>query len=516
MAAAGGLTGEDGLDGPSGFEALDDASAEEIAVLADGEDEGWPDGVPADEGQDSGWEGDEEGDVPPLPPLALDDDPEDDEEASKDDDAELGDYATLDVGVEDEVTDDQPGQELVESAEAISEGEELDPLPLLGDDAESEEGEAELAEAVAEVEVGDEYAEAAAESTEDEGDATEEPDADADVSAAVEEAWEEAVSVPDDPVQVLRDRVEEDPADHEGWRLLGEGLIGRGESSDGVAALERAHTGFADEERLDQAMRVVRELVLHEPDKVPHHQRLVEYAHRMGDRTLLIPAYQELAECLVRTGESSKAQAVYQQVIAVDPGNRRASDGLRRLEAGSDEASAGAVSSDYVDLGSMVLDEGKERSTRWTVAADAPSGDEEADFAKMLSQFKAKVAENLSSDDDKAHYDLGTAYKEMGLQDEAIGEFQQAIRANPNSLASYEMLGQCFLDKSQAEIAVRSLEKALELPYAVEDELLGIYYYLGRAHEESGNSDSAQEFYEKVFALDINFHDVTERLRALR
>ncbi len=78
------------------------------------------------------------------------------------------------------------------------------------------------------------------------------------------------------------------------------------------------------------------------------------------------------------------------------------------------------------------------------------------------------------------------------------------------------MLGRCFLEKDQAEIAVRSLGKALELPYEVEDELLGIYYYLGRAHETVGNASSAKEFYEKVFALDINFHDVTERLRALR
>jgi hypothetical protein len=50
----------------------------------------------------------------------------------------------------------------------------------------------------------------------------------------------------------------------------------------------------------------------------------------------------------------------------------------------------------------------------------------------------------------------------------------------------------------------------------VEDELIGIYYLMGRAHEDQGNSADALEFYEKVFSLDINFEDVTERLRALR
>jgi hypothetical protein len=50
----------------------------------------------------------------------------------------------------------------------------------------------------------------------------------------------------------------------------------------------------------------------------------------------------------------------------------------------------------------------------------------------------------------------------------------------------------------------------------VEDELVGIMYYLGRAHEELGNTGSALTYYDRVFALDINFADVTERLRALR
>ncbi|MDH3224424.1 MAG: hypothetical protein OEO23_11970, partial [Gemmatimonadota bacterium] len=109
-----------------------------------------------------------------------------------------------------------------------------------------------------------------------------------------------------------------------------------------------------------------------------------------------------------------------------------------------------------------------------------------------------------------------TAYREMGLVDEAIAEFQQALRGSGHHLPTHEMLGQCFMEKGQYEVAIRSMTKALKGPYEVEDELLGIYYYLGRAHEELGNGAPATEFYEKIFALDINFRDVTERLRALR
>jgi len=176
-----------------------------------------------------------------------------------------------------------------------------------------------------------------------------------------------------------------------------------------------------------------------------------------------------------------------------------------------------AASEDYIDLGSMVLgDDGGEKSTRFTVAYEEPSGDEQADFAKMLSQFKDKVSENLGADDVQTHHDLGTAYKEMGLLEEAVGEFQAALRASADHLPTYELLGLTFMEMGRPEATVHSLERALEVKYDIEEELLGIYYYLARANEDLGKAERAVELYEKVFSIDINFADVTERLGDLR
>jgi tetratricopeptide (TPR) repeat protein len=189
----------------------------------------------------------------------------------------------------------------------------------------------------------------------------------------------------------------------------------------------------------------------------------------------------------------------------------------RAAEAPSPPPAAPAPSDEgYIDFGAMILGGGDPKSTRFKVAYEEPTGDEDADFAKMLSQFKEKVSENIDSSDVRAHYDLGTAYKEMGLLEEAIGAFQSALRASASHLPTYEVMGQTFIEMGEPEAAVKTLQRALQVKGGVEDEFVGIYYYLARAYEALDKKESAVEFYDRVFSLDINFADVTERLRELR
>ena len=173
----------------------------------------------------------------------------------------------------------------------------------------------------------------------------------------------------------------------------------------------------------------------------------------------------------------------------------------------------------YVDLGAVLLGEEvqtEKKSTRFVVPYEEPTGDDQADFDRMLAQFRDKVSENIDENDVMAHYDLGTAYMEMGLLDEAIGEFQVVLRGTSDHLPTYEMLGQTFLQKNEPKAALRALKRGLEAPCEIEEERVGIYYYIGLANETLGDKETALEFYGRVFALDINFADVTERLRALR
>ncbi len=301
-------------------------------------------------------------------------------------------------------------------------------------------------------------------------------------------------------------------AESDGMEELDIGLDDLSASEDVAEAVEEAVSEGATALTVDE----VRARLEGDPDDISLHQRMVELAYGTGREADLVEAYLGLGRALDRAGEAVRAKAAYQQVLGVDPTHEEARAAVAAGDAPAKPVQEVAAQEDYVDLGSMILGDEPEKTTRFTVAYEEPSGDEEADFAKMLSQFKDKVSENLGADDVKAHHDLGTAYKEMGLLDEAVAEFQAALRADVGHLPTYELMGQTFLEMGNPGQAVRSLERALEAPFEVEDELLGIYYYLARAYEEKGNTDRAVEFYDRVFSLDINFADVTERLRSLR
>ncbi|MCA9762654.1 MAG: tetratricopeptide repeat protein, partial [Gemmatimonadetes bacterium] len=117
-------------------------------------------------------------------------------------------------------------------------------------------------------------------------------------------------------------------------------------------------------------------------------------------------------------------------------------------------------------------------------------------------------------DDHQAHYDLGLAFKEMGLLEEAIGEFQKALRSTEGRLRTSEALGQCFFEQGRpavAEAVLRSVEKGDE----GDAEKIGVLYWLGRALESQGKTKNARTYYERVLAVDVAFHDVSDRITAL-
>src|SRR5947208_3682514 len=346
-------------------------------------------------------------------------------------------------------------------------------------------------------------------------------------------------------IEDLEGRVADDPDDPEGHKALGEALIEAGERERGIEELDLATTGFETRGNLRQAQDLGDEILRLDPNSVRHRQKQVEFAFKSGDKAKLIDAYVELADTLLRSDLPDKARAVYKRVSEHDPANERAKAALAMLapvatpppeppakpkakvretegktaarDAKMTVRDEAVEAGDFVDLSAMILEEDLPvRDTRMKVADEEPTGDEERDFQEMLARFKQGIDENIDEGDFQSHYDLGVAFKEMGLLDEAIAELQKALRAPDGKLRSWEALGVCFVDKGAYVVAESIVRRALDLPAAGGDQdRLGVLYWLGRALEEQGKRVEARELYGRVFAVDIRFRDVGARSKAL-
>ena len=168
-----------------------------------------------------------------------------------------------------------------------------------------------------------------------------------------------------------------------------------------------------------------------------------------------------------------------------------------------------------VDLADWLREDASPRSYRMVAEDDQRVGEEQADFTDMLEKFKAGVAANVDDEDFDSHYDLGVAYREMGLIDEAIAEFQKALRGATNRIRAYEALGQCFIDGHQYDVAISILGRALREPGMEDEDLIGVLYLLGYASEEGRKPRDAAAYYHRVFAIDIDFRDVSKRLKQM-
>lgn len=334
-----------------------------------------------------------------------------------------------------------------------------------------------------------------------------------------------APAIPD-RLEDLRARVAATPHDAAAREALVASLHDHGLGHEVPALLDELHKTLAGRGMFLAAVAPISALIRLRPGDPALLQKRVEYAFRSGDREEQVVAYLALGRHFAAAGEGPKSEAVFRRVLELDPQNEEARAAVAAAAAARPPAPAAPEASaqpapradDYVDLGALILGEPDEHepSTRFVVEEHEPTGDEDKDFAEMLAHFRQKVAENIEVEDSDSHYDLGLAFKEMGLVDEAIAEFQVALRGGANPLATLEMLGACFVEKAQYAVAGRVLDRALRISGASDSDLVGVLYQLGRTEEALGHPRQAIDYYERVLSVDIRFRDTARRIETLR
>lgn len=144
-------------------------------------------------------------------------------------------------------------------------------------------------------------------------------------------------------------------------------------------------------------------------------------------------------------------------------------------------------------------------------------------LSDMFAEFKEDVEEGSDdAEDPDTHYNLGVAFKEMGLLDEAIGELQKVCKAIDRGtpftqvMQAYTWLAHCFLEKGTPEASVKWYERALKYASGDEESKLAVYYELGSAHEAAGNKKAALANFMEVYGSNIDYRDVADRIKVLK
>jgi pilus assembly protein FimV len=117
--------------------------------------------------------------------------------------------------------------------------------------------------------------------------------------------------------------------------------------------------------------------------------------------------------------------------------------------------------------------------------------------------------------DAETHYDLGLAYKEMGLHDEAIKAFEKVLRVPGREVQCHIMIGMCHREMGNASEAIQQFKQGLHAE-PQERERHSLYYEIAMTYESIGDDGEALYYFEMIMKRDPSFADAGPRAESLR
>lgn len=144
--------------------------------------------------------------------------------------------------------------------------------------------------------------------------------------------------------------------------------------------------------------------------------------------------------------------------------------------------------------------------------ADGIGEEEESLVRRALGQLQAKVDEEIGQDDLEARYNLGIAYKEMGLLDEAASEFRMARRDSTLYLGASSLLADTLAVQGNIDEAADILDKILALGNLSDETSRDVRYHKAEILEGAGRKQAAEAIYRVIFLESPEYRDIRKKL----
>jgi len=239
--------------------------------------------------------------------------------------------------------------------------------------------------------------------------------------------------------------------------------------------------------------------------------------------SILAPDNEEITERLGRFEKEPQAAAEAPVEEAVPP---LSDDGITALESDLDRAFSEGIKSSATGMKITVGDDsGEEQPGEFTdflsdlrdeldesVPAPAPETQDDEGLSEIFQEFREGLKEQLGEEDFETHYNLGIAYKEMGLMQEALGEFELSEKSEIRKLDSISMIALCLRDMGRDEDAVNKLQEGLQHASEGSDEQKGFLYDLAEFYGRIGHTGESMELFGRLHSLDPGYRDVGRRV----
>jgi tetratricopeptide (TPR) repeat protein len=277
-----------------------------------------------------------------------------------------------------------------------------------------------------------------------------------------------------------------------------------------------------------EAQKAVKEL----ERKYPGEGSVSEFRRRVGQVTLESSPAEETRSAPA-TGEREGEKAEWNLPTSFFGSARTAGRGpgtQTPFESGGEggridliEDLAGELDSTVGDLYGPAMSPASSAKQAGKDSGPGSAADASAELGSLLDELNdANDSVDQAADDEQTHYNLGVAFREMGLLDEAIGEFQKVVNGTgskqfgPHFLQGCTLLASCFMDKEMPAIAAKWYLRALDAPGLDHEGAVALYYDLGVAFEKAGDTTAALEKFTEVYSQNIDYRDVAEKIRLLR
>lgn len=132
--------------------------------------------------------------------------------------------------------------------------------------------------------------------------------------------------------------------------------------------------------------------------------------------------------------------------------------------------------------------------------------------AVQITSGKVRFGDGMDNGDSQSQYDLGLAFYEMGLHDEAINAFRQAAEDSARRVACLILQGACLRDKGEPQLAESALRVLLASPELSAEDSCALKYELALTCTVLGNNSEALSFFEEVEHDNPAYRDVSARL----